>query len=193
MAAARRLRLPVSPDVATGGEVVLEAPTGEDAADITHHCQDAAIQEWTTVPSPYHPTHARDFLASVERGWAEGSEFTWAIREGGQLVGMVGLAMQPIRSAEIGYWLAPARRLRGVMSGVLGAVVEHAFAADGLDLDRLFWQAFVGNIASRRAAEKAGFSVDGWIRGGGVQRGLRRDVWVGTLLRSDPRTPRGTA
>ena len=55
---------------------------------------------------------------------------------------------------------------------------------------RVSWAAFVGNWPSRRVAWRAGFRVEGTIRLHLVQReGIRRDAWVGTLLRGDPREP----
>lgn len=166
-------------------EIVLERPSAADADVIADLCQDPAIQAWTTVPVPYTRTDALEFLATVERGAVDRSALTWAIRVNGALVGMIGLDMQPAGSAEIGYWLAPAARGRGVMARAVAAVVDHAFAPDGLALDRLLWQAFVGNWRSRTVAERAGFVIEGTVRGQGLQRGVRRDSWVGTLLRAD--------
>jgi RimJ/RimL family protein N-acetyltransferase len=182
MPASPRLIVPVV-DGAT--EVVLDRPSADDAAVITAHCQDPDIQAWTTVPAPYAEVDAVDFLASVERGWADGSMLTWAIRVDGTLVGLVGLSLHPLASAEVGYWLAPAARGRGLMTAVVRGTAAHAFDPAGLALDRLVWHAFVGNWPSRRVAERAGFTVEGTVRGEAIQRGVRRDAWVGTLLRSD--------
>lgn len=184
MNAARRLVPPAWPG---RPDLVLEPPTPADAEAITEHCQDPEIQEWTTVPAPYSREDARAFLESVERDWADASNLTWALREDGRLIGMIGLGRREARSAEIGYWLAPAVRGRGLMGRAVNAVVDHAFDPDGLGLEHLFWQAFVGNQPSRRVAERAGFTIEGAIRGFGVQRGARRDAWVGTLLSTDPR------
>ena len=41
----------------------------------------------------------------------------------------------------------------------------------------------MGNVASRRVAEKAGFTVEGTQHAGLVHRGERKDVWVGGLVR----------
>jgi RimJ/RimL family protein N-acetyltransferase len=68
-------------------------------------------------------------------------------------------------------------------------VLEHAFAADGLALDRVVWRCYSGNWASWRAAWRVGFRFEGAVRGGAVQRGRRRDEWVATLLREDAREP----
>lgn len=166
---------------------VLAPPTAEDVDVVTTHCQDPAIQAWTTVPAPYTRAHAVEFLGDVERGWADGSMLTWSLRWDGRLVGMLGLDIQPVRSAEIGWWLAPEARGRGLMTRAVAAVVDHGLDPDGVGLDRVFWQAFVGNEGSRRIAERVGFRVEGTVRGHGIQRGVRRDSWVGTLLRSDVR------
>jgi RimJ/RimL family protein N-acetyltransferase len=40
----------------------------------------------------------------------------------------------------------------------------------------------VGNVASRRVAEKAGFRVEATLRRRLVHRGVRVDAWVGSML-----------
>jgi RimJ/RimL family protein N-acetyltransferase len=168
-------------------EVVLDAPTEADADAITALCQDPGIQDWTTIPVPYSRADALHFVADAERGAADGSSLTWAIRVDGALVGMIGLERRPAASAELGYWLGPGARGRGLMARAVAAVVDHAFAPEpaGLGLDRLVWHAYVGNWPSRRVAERAGFTIEGAVREEGLQRGVRRDAWVGTLLRAD--------
>ncbi len=175
----------------TDGVVVLRTPDATDVDRITELCQDPAIQEWTTVPSPYSRTDGESFVAHlVAGGWSAGTGCNWAVRGAASddLLGMIGLALEPVGSAEIGYWLAPAARGRGLMSRSVALVLDAAFG--GLGLDRVVWRAFVGNRPSRRVAERAGFHVEGEIRGGAVHRGVRRDDWVGTLLRTDPRPAR---
>ena len=51
-----------------------------------------------------------------------------------------------------------------------------------LGVQRLEWYANVGNMASRRVAEKVGFTVEGTLRRGLDQRGTRVDAWIGSLL-----------
>jgi len=177
--------------------VTLAAPTAVDLDDITLACQDPLVQEWVTVPRPYRRADAERFLEHVVGpGWASGRELVWAVRsptpEGApadRLLGMIGLHGVLDGSAEIGYWVAPWARRRGVVTRAVALVLDHALGLDGLDLQRVSWQAYVGNWPSRRVAWQAGFQVEGTIRLEGVQRGVRRDTWVGTLLRDDPRGP----
>lgn len=175
----------------TDGVVTLDAPTVADVDRIAEVCQDPAIQEWTTVPSPYLREHAEGFVREwVTGGWAEGREATWAIREGGALQGMVGITLRPPVGV-IGYWVAPQGRGRGLLARSLPLVLSWAFDADdGPRLEQVEWHAFAGNWPSWRAVWRHGFRFEGAVRLGAEQRGRRRDDWVGTLLRDDPRSPR---
>lgn len=172
----------------TDGTVLLRTPDAGDVDDIFRICQDPAIQRWTTVPGPYLLEHATGFVSEyVPASWAKGGG-TWGIRELGgddRLVGMIGLVAEPVRSAEIGWWLAPEARGRGLMSRSVALVVEAAFGR--MRLDRLSWRAFAGNEPSRAVAERAGFRMEGSIRGGAVKGDTRYDDWVGTLLSTDRR------
>ncbi|WP_147796569.1 GNAT family N-acetyltransferase [Cellulomonas sp. Y8] len=175
----------------TDGVVVLRAPGPADVDRIDALCQDRAIQEWTTVPSPYTREDAQSFVTGyVADGWARGTTLNWAVRDAADdtLLGMVGLGMEGTGSAEIGYWLAPEARGRGLMSRSVELVLDAAFGR--LGLVRVFWRAFVGNGPSRAVAERAGFRVEGELRLGAVQRGVRRDDWVGSLLATDARPRR---
>lgn len=170
----------------TDGVVVLRAPGPQDVDRITEICQHPSIQQWTTVPSPYARADAEGFVTGMVReGWADGKSLNWAVRVDDVLVGMVGLAMEGVGSAEIGYWLAPDHRGRGLMSRAVALVLDTAFGR--LALDRVLWRAYAGNLPSRQVAERAGFRVEGEVRLGAVQRGVRVDEWLGTLLRDDPR------
>lgn len=171
--------------------VVLTPPTLDDVDDITLACQDAEILEWTTVPSPYVRDHAVGFVTHmVEPGWANGTDQVWAVRHEARLAGAIGLHGIAEGSAEIGYWLAPWGRSQGLLRRAVDLVLDHAFDPAGLGLLRVTWHAYVGNWPSLRVAWRAGFEIEGVSRLDGVQRGVRRDSWRGTLLHDDPRAPR---
>lgn len=174
------------------GVVQLSPPTEDDVEVITSACQDPLIAQWVPVPQPYGPADAEAFLANVVRpGWESGTELTWAVRDAdGELLGMVGLHRIEHHSGEIGYWLAHWARGHGVMGRAVSLVVDHGLDPAGLDLLRIYWRAIVGNWPSRRVAWRAGFRVEGTVRADVVHRdGVRRDAWVGTILRGDPRRP----
>lgn len=175
----------------TDGVVLLSPPTTADVDPILVACQDPEIQAWTTVPSPYEREHAEAFVQEwVVDGWAENRHATWAVREDGTLRGMVGLAMHPPGSAEIGYWMAPEGRGRGLLHRAVMLALGWAFDdPDGPRLQQVEWHAFAGNWPSWRVAWRAGFRFEAAVRLGVGHRGGRRDDWGGTLLRDDRREP----
>ena len=173
-------------------DLLLTPPSTADLHEIARACQDPDIAAWVAVPQPYAHSDAEFFLEHVVRpGWRDGTQASWTVRRSTDdpLVAMVGLHDIGARSGELGFWTAPWARREGVMSAAVQAVLDHAFDADGLGLERVLWQAYVGNWPSRRVAWRAGFRLEGTIRLEAVHRGVRRDSWVGTILAGDPREP----
>lgn len=194
----------MTPFALVGEGVRLSVPTGADIPDVLAACQDPDIQRWVTaVPVPYLQEHAEGFVQQlVPAGWAAERELCWAIREGGDLrpgepepplLGMCGITLDgaphPARSGEIGWWLTSAARGRGLAEAVTRLLLDFAFDPEGLALARVQWTAVVGNWASRRVAWKAGFRVEGEVRGMIPRRGERVDGWIGTVLPGDRREP----
>jgi RimJ/RimL family protein N-acetyltransferase len=179
----------VRPQILSDGTVWLSVPGEQDIDVIARTCRHSSIGEWTTVPVPYHRSDAAVFVRTiVPGGWAERSP-TWAVRmvDGGPVIGMISLQRRRADNdaAEIGYWLAPGVRGRGLMTRAVLMVCEFAFAPGGMRLDRVEWRAFVGNHGSAAVARRAGFRYEGMLRGGGLQRGRRRDEWIAGRLRGD--------
>jgi RimJ/RimL family protein N-acetyltransferase len=158
-----------------------------DAPAVLTACTDPLTQQWTTVPVPYTAEHARDYVTGHDRaGWEEGGDLALAVCDapGGEVLGAVALRRQPVRDVfDLGYWATPAARGRGVLTEAVGALCRWAFAQGAA---RIEWYAAVGNWASRRVAEKAGFRVEGVQRAGLPGRDGRRDCWVGARLPDDP-------
>ncbi len=177
--------------------VHLSAPTAADVDRVTEVCQDAEVQRWTTVPSPYTRADAESFVTGfVRRGWETGSDLTWAVRPAddpaGPLQGMVGIAVADgggERTGEIGFWAAPEARGRGLVTEAARIVADLGLDPEGLGLVRVQWLGYVGNWPSRRVAWKLGFRFEGTLRRFADQRGVRRDAWVASLLPGDPREP----
>lgn len=172
----------------TAGRLHLRPFRPSDAPAVFAACQDLEIQRWTTVPSPYREDDARHFTAeSCPQEWASGRSAIFAILDAtsGTLLGSIGLGNldRSFGLADIGYWAAPEARGRGVMTQAVGIVCRWGFAER--ERERIEWMAGVGNLASRRVAEKAGFVLEGVLRSRLVLHGERVDVWLGALLPSD--------
>ena len=188
--------------------LVLSVPTGDDLNRITEICQDADIQEWTFVPRNYQRSDAQFFVEQVvAKGWSEGRELTWAIREADagappDLVGMLGITLsgpENARTGEVGYWLAAAARGRGTMTRAVAALIDTAFDPSGpLALSALRWRCDihetshgpVPNWASWKVAWSLGFQREGQVRRFLPNDGRLHDGWIATLLPDDPREPR---
>ena len=197
--------------VAANGDLpalVLSVPTGDDIDRITEICQEADIQEWTFVPRNYQRSDAEFFVEQVvAKGWSEGRELTWAVREASDdgasatLVGMLGITLSGPESArigEIGYWLAAAARGRGTMTRAVAALIDTAFDPKGpLSLSALRWRCDihetsrgpVPNWASWKVAWSLGFQREGRVRRFLPNDGRLHDGWIGTLLPEDSREP----
>ncbi|WP_433531609.1 GNAT family N-acetyltransferase [Micromonospora sp. CA-263727] len=173
---------------ATAGqhELRLRPLEERDLDAVVTTCQDPDTLRWTTVPENYDRIQAESFLTLCRDGWAGGTAASFVIADpGDRYAGMVDLrlsATDPLL-ADVGFMTAPHARGRGYQPAALTAVTAWGFAA--LGLARIEWQANVGNVASRRVAEKAGFTVEGTARGGLNHRGARVDAWVGALLAED--------
>jgi RimJ/RimL family protein N-acetyltransferase len=170
----------------------LSAPAESDVDEIFAACQDPDIQRYTTVPSPYRHEDAVGFIEKTVRWWAEGAEATWAMRHADGLAGVVGLHRlgASTGAAELGYWVTPRFRGRGLLTEASRAVVDWGFSPEGLGLARIEWRAVVGNVASARAARTLGFRYEGLLRAALRQSsGERDDGWIAGLLADDDRTP----
>ncbi|MGR6317400.1 GNAT family N-acetyltransferase [Micromonospora soli] len=178
---------PVLFATAAGTELRLRPLAEHDLDAVIETCRDEDTVRWTTVPHPYLPEYAEGFLRDVARAaWARGTGATFAIADADdRYAGTIDLRISPASPlvADVGFMTAPWARGRGWMPAALGALSAWGFTT--LGLARIEWRANVGNTASRRAAEKAGFVFEGTARAGIQHRGERVDVWVAGLLPQD--------
>lgn len=154
--------LPKPPSL-TDGVVSLRAWTLADAPDVARACDDPESARWLPMPTPYTQADAEEWLdGGVAEGWATGARATLATTDAttGAVLGCVTLILgnRSAGRAEIGYWTAPWARGRGVASR--GASLLARWGLEELGLWRVGLLADVDNIASQRAAEKAGFTRD---------------------------------
>ena len=140
-------------------------------------------------PHPYTLDHARAWIAQNQY---QKPPHHFAIDVDGQVVGGIGLEFKPDiwrYAAEFGYWLSPDYWGRGIMSGVLKAVVDYAFAT--FDINRLWAGAFDWNPASVRVLEKAGFVFEARLKESAYKDGVFVDEVIYAIVRpvGQPRNP----
>jgi RimJ/RimL family protein N-acetyltransferase len=89
---------------------------------------------------------------------------------------------------EIGYQLFDVgRRNTGVMTEALSLLAHYLFASR--KLNRLQLAIMRSNVASKRVAEKCGFTFEGVARGAIFHRGANHDLEIYALLREDLASP----
>lgn len=166
----------------TDGTVVLRPLDPDDREAITAGCQDDDIIRWTTVPYPYLPMHAEEFITERGPGPRWWDTPTWAITVGGgPWCGTIDLRPDGAAGADVGFLVAAAARNRGLASRSLRLTCRWGFAA--LNLEVIRWCAQVGNDASRSVARNAGFRVhESALRRALLHRGVRVDAWYADLL-----------
>ena len=165
------------------GVVRLRPPGSADAEWIVASCRDPVVQRWLpALPSPYELEHAEWWLGRAERVWADGTAAPFVVEDAATAapLGVIELRVGP--PADVGYWLAPAGRGRGVMTRALRLVVEYGFRER--DLARLELYTLLDNVPSQRVAERAGFVREGIVRARIESRdGDRHDAYVFALDR----------
>lgn len=170
----------------TGLATTLEPLAGQHAAELWAAARDAPAS-WTWLPmGPFADPAA--FAGHVRFMAVSRNELVWAVRPHGP-DGRPGpaagwLALLDIRPAdaaiELGnIWFPPGLARTRASTEAMALLLEECFA---LGYRRVAWKCNTLNLASRRAAERLGFSGEGVLRAHMVVRGCRRDTAYFSLL-----------
>lgn len=108
-------------------------------------------------------------------------------RETNQPLGLTGFIQRDAAIAEVGFLFAPEAQGKGYGFESLQAVCDFAFSEG--EIRRLSATVTVGNLASRRLLEKAGFVLEGELRESYQLGGKWHNDWLLGLLRSEFRFP----
>jgi RimJ/RimL family protein N-acetyltransferase len=162
----------------------------QDVSAMVEACNDPDTQFWLAqLPRPYTRDDARAHLEEIAEEQAAGRAVFWALVDPATdelrgEIGLWGLARGESRSAELGYWMHPAARGRGLTTEGVRLAARFALlprAQGGLGLTRLVIRAADGNTGSQKVALGAGFQPAGRDR----RAELLRDGTVADLLRYD--------
>jgi ribosomal-protein-alanine N-acetyltransferase len=142
----------------------------KDVPRLVEACNDPLIRHYLPhLPAPYTVPVAAAYLDECRWQAATGTKATWAIadRTTDELVG--NIALMDLLGAhpdhgEIGYWMHPDARGRGIASEATGMLVAHALDPAGLDRRRLVLYAAADNAASNAVALASGFTHYGTQR-----------------------------
>ncbi|NES15290.1 MULTISPECIES: GNAT family N-acetyltransferase [Micromonospora] len=164
----------------------------DDLVDLVAAAADPLTRRFMTgLPDPYTEESAHWWITEgAPAAWAGGgAAYAVADPATDRLLGTVGLGtpLPERRQLEIGYWMAPWGRGRGVATAATRALAERAFAAGAARLELL---TAPENAASQRVALAAGFRHEGVRRAAGTARdGSRYDLVAWVRLADDPPGP----
>ena len=158
-----------------------------DAPDVFEACQDPDIARWVTIPQPFLLADAEAFIDTATAMWRDGTGAAFAIVDAAtmRLLGAVTRFGPDGHQATFGLWLAPDARGRGVGARSLRRVADWTFATtEAIRLDTFI---MVGNDASDRMVERAGFQREGVVRAWDLHHdGVPVDCTVFSRIRGDP-------
>ena len=162
--------------------LVLRLPTSDDLQGLIRAFADGELSEEANI-SPFRRDELAKGFPYLPALAASGRFAPLVVADGesGVILGGGTLHhLDPERGLiELGYWLLPQARGRGIATKVARVLAEHAFA---LGIQRVAAYVTVGNVESERVLERAGFTREGVIRSMPKSGGRRVDKTIFSLL-----------
>jgi ribosomal-protein-alanine N-acetyltransferase len=172
------------PTLTAGSGVLLRPWSLGDAQAVMDAYQDEAIQHWH-VQRADSLTETREWIAGWQGDWAAETGAHWAVADAGSGILLGRAALKHLKfsdgTADVAYWTVPSARGKGVCPQAVDAMASWAFEEPGFH--RLDLEHAVGNTASCRVAEKAGFAVERVRRSAWLLADGRHDVHAHARLR----------
>lgn len=168
----------------SGDRIVLLRPfSADDLPALVRHANDPTVAANLTdaFPHPYTEEHGRAFLAEA----MQEVPLRRCIEVDGACAGAIGLHPKADlwrRNMELGYWLAAAHRGKGIMTEAIRQMVRLGFETFP-QVTRIYATPFGSNVASQRALEKAGFTLEAKLIGTLVKNGKVEDEWIYAVRR----------
>lgn len=134
-----------------------------------------------SFPNPFTEEAGSRFIAQAIAGPA----LRRCIQVGGECAGAVGLHPKEDlwrNNLEMGFWLAAEHRGKGVMTEAIRQMVVLGFETYP-EVTRIYASPFGTNIASQRALEKAGFTLEATLKGTLVKNGVVHDELIYAVRR----------
>ena len=175
-----------------GDGVRLRALAASDVDDLVAGYADPLLQRFMPpLPVPFTYAQAHDYISDVAPGMFADGGGLWAIADPvtDRLLGGIGLdKVVPHRGqCEVGYWVGPWARGRGVAVAAVRALTEHAFHTGMARIELLTHRE---NGPSQRVALAVGFRFEGVRRAVLPNRdGGRDDLLAYARLASDEPGP----
>jgi len=181
------LPMPSSESALSAGMPVLSGPhlrcrafRDEDVAVVREVADDPLIPLITTVPTDSEGGAALAYVRRQQARVTEGVGYSFAIADAtdDRALGQIGLWLRGLEHgrANIGYWVAPSARRRGVATEALGVLSAWGLSLPGVARVELYVEPW--NVGSWKAAEAAGYQREGLLRSWQLVGGQRRDMFM---------------
>ncbi len=138
-----------------------------DGFPFPYSLQDAG--NWLNIILPEN-LHPRFFAITVDK----------------QLVGSIGIVSKSNiyrKNIEIGYFLSEEFWGKGIATKAIKAATSYAFK--DFDIVRVYAEPFADNPGSRRALEKAGFTLEAILKRNVITNGIIKDSCVYSVLKEE--------
>jgi RimJ/RimL family protein N-acetyltransferase len=177
------------PPVLRTSRLLLRPFTVEDCPDVERLAGDERVADTTlTIPHPYPPGAALEWIATHPTEWQSGTGLILAIAglESNELFGSIGLGIEADHDrAELGYWVGVPYWNRGYCTEAGEAMIDFAFSS--LKLQRIHSHHFTRNPASGRVMQKLGMQFEGVQRAGVKKTDRFEDLACYAILATDAR------
>jgi RimJ/RimL family protein N-acetyltransferase len=169
------------------GSIRLRLRADSDTPSIIEACRDPDVVRWTRVPEDYDEQAAGEWAMESERQRERGEGLHLVIADASSdgFLGSIGVhRINRIEGrCDVGYFLAPWARGRGVMTRAIQLLSRWIF--ESFPIERIEVTIEPANAASRAVAERAGYRLEGILRSHTVIKGTRRDMALYSLLRGE--------
>jgi [ribosomal protein S5]-alanine N-acetyltransferase len=135
-------------------------------------------------PFPYSKLDAEKWLNMILP--ANFPPMFFAITSDEQLVGSIGIVSKTDiyrKNFEIGYFLDEKHWGKGLATKAIKAVSSYAFS--NFDIVRIYAEPFSDNTASRKALEKAGFTLEATLKKYVIKNGIIKDSCIYSVLKEN--------
>jgi RimJ/RimL family protein N-acetyltransferase len=165
------------------GDLLFRLPTPEDAATIAPAFADPDIGGRANMPALDEDALRTVVPKRLAERMQDGVFLALLVTdaETGEILGSGNLhrVNRELGQVEIGYWLFPRARGRGIATRTARFLAEYSFS---VDFERVEARVFAGNPESERVLVRAGFTREGVLRSLPKRAGGRDDMTLYSLL-----------
>jgi ribosomal-protein-alanine N-acetyltransferase len=135
-------------------------------------------------PFPYSLKDAKNWLNLILPENSPPRFFAITIEK--QLVGSIGIVLKSDiyrKNVEIGYFLKEEYWGKGIVTKAIKASASYAFKE--FDIVRVYAEPFADKAGSRKALEKAGFTLEATLKRNVIKNGIIKDSCIYSVLREE--------